>query len=47
MLLEIWGYETAIETRAVDIKISGLRKKLGLSNHIKSIPKFGYRLEER
>ena len=33
------------ETRTVDVHIGQLRKKLGLEDAIKTIPKFGYRLE--
>ncbi len=47
LLSEIWGYDYIGETRAIDVKISSLRKKLDLAEHIKSIPKLGYRLEER
>jgi len=47
LLTEIWGYDFVGETRAVDVKISSLRKKLDLGEAIKSIPKLGYRLEER
>ena len=47
LLSEVWGYEYAGETRTVDVKISNLRKKLGLDDVIRAIPKLGYRLEER
>ena len=47
LLSEVWGYEYAGETRAVDMKISNLRKKLNLGDAIRAIPKLGYRLEER
>ena len=47
LLSEVWGYEYAGETRAVDVKISNLRKKLDLGDAIRAIPKLGYRLEER
>ena len=47
LLTEIWGYDFVGETRVVDVKISGIRKKLDLGEQIKSIPKLGYRLEER
>jgi len=47
LLSEIWGYDYIGETRAVDVKISSLRKKLDLGSEIKAIPKLGYRLEER
>jgi len=47
LLQEIWGYDFIGESRVVDVKISSLRKKLDLSHEIKTIPKLGYRLEER
>lgn len=47
LLTEVWGYDFVGETRVVDVKISSLRKKLDLGEQIKSIPKLGYRLEER
>lgn len=34
------------ETRTVDVHIGQLRKKLGLQNAIKTVPKLGYRLED-
>lgn len=46
-LSEIWGYDYVGESRAIDVKIASLRKKLDLGDVIKSIPKRGYRLEER
>lgn len=47
LLTEVWGYDFVGETRVVDVKISNLRKKLDFGEQIKSIPKLGYRLEER
>jgi DNA-binding response OmpR family regulator len=47
LLAEVWGYDFVGESRVVDVKISSLRKKLDLGDQIKSIPKLGYRLEER
>ena len=47
MLSEVWGYDYLGETRMVDVKISALRRKLGLEDAIRTIPKLGYRLEER
>ena len=46
-LSEVWGTDFMGETRAIDMKIAGLRKKLDLADVIKSIPKRGYRLEDR
>lgn len=45
LLSEIWGFDYMGETRTVDTHISSLRRKLGLSDAIVSIPKIGYRLE--
>ena len=42
----VWGSEYMGETRTVDVHIGQLRKKLGLADHIKTISKMGYRLEE-
>ena len=47
LLNEVWGFDFLGETRMVDVKISALRKKLGLEDAIRAIPKLGYRLEER
>ena len=47
LLADIWGYDFSGESRVVDVKISSLRKKLGLAEEIRSIPKLGYRLEDR
>lgn len=46
LLNELWGMDYIGETRTVDVHIGQLRKKLGLSEQIKSIPKIGYRLED-
>ncbi len=46
LLSMVWGYEFEGETRTVDVHIGQLRKKLGLSNNIKTITKLGYRLED-
>lgn len=42
----VWGANYMGETRTVDVHIGQLRKKLGLYEHIKTIPKVGYRLED-
>ena len=47
LMTEVWGYDYVGETRVLDIKIFSLRKKLGLGDAIKTLPKLGYRLEER
>lgn len=46
LLKMVWGMDFLGETRTVDVHIGQLRKKLGLSEHIKTVPKLGYRLEE-
>lgn len=46
LLNEIWGIDYVGGTRTVDVHIAQLRKKLGLAEQIRSIPKTGYRLEE-
>ncbi|MCI7814673.1 MAG: response regulator transcription factor [Lachnospiraceae bacterium] len=46
LLKMVWGIDYQGETRTVDVHIGQLRKKLGLGNHIKTISKLGYRLEE-
>lgn len=40
-----WGLDYDGEERTVDVHIRRLRQKLGLEEHIKTIFKFGYRLE--
>lgn len=46
LLRMVWGVDYVGETRTVDVHIGQLRKKLGLGQHIKTISKLGYRLEE-
>ncbi|MDY3919641.1 MAG: response regulator transcription factor [Candidatus Limivivens sp.] len=46
LLNQVWGSDYMGETRTVDVHIGQLRKKLGLSDVIKTIPKIGYRLED-
>ena len=46
LLEKIWGYEYMGETRTIDTHIQNLRKKLGLVDHIKTVYKIGYRLED-
>jgi len=46
MLLETaWGYDYIGESRTVDMHIQRLRKKLGWEDVIKTVYKYGYRLE--
>ncbi|MCI8894581.1 MAG: response regulator transcription factor [Lachnospiraceae bacterium] len=42
----VWGVDFVGETRTVDVHIGQLRKKLGLGEQIRTIPKIGYRLED-
>ncbi|MBH5320923.1 response regulator transcription factor [Paenibacillus sp. GSMTC-2017] len=42
----VWGGDYYGETRTVDMHIKSLRKKLDLQDHIKTIFKIGYRLED-
>ena len=42
----VWGTGYLGETRTVDVHIGQLRKKLGLHEAIRTVPKLGYRLEE-
>lgn len=46
MLNEVWGSNYLGETRTIDVHIGQLRRKLDLSDVIKTIPTIGYRLEE-
>ena len=46
LLRMVWGVEYIGETRTVDVHIGQLRKKLNLADHIKTVSKLGYRLEE-
>lgn len=46
LLAMVWGTDYVGETRTVDVHIGQLRKKLGLTEHIRTISKMGYRLED-
>jgi len=46
ILNEIWGIDFFGGTRTVDVHIANIRKKLEISDKIKTIPKYGYRLED-
>lgn len=46
LLRRVWGVDYAGETRTVDVHIGQLRKKLCWNDHIKTVSKMGYRLEE-
>lgn len=41
----LWGAEFEGETRTIDVHIGKIRKKLGLQDVIKTVPRIGYRLE--
>ncbi|WP_308637103.1 response regulator transcription factor [Paenibacillus silvisoli] len=42
---QTWGFDFYGETRTVDVHIQKLRKKLNWENRIKTVYKYGYRLE--
>ncbi|MFB5676789.1 response regulator transcription factor [Paenibacillus terreus] len=42
---QTWGFDFYGETRTVDVHIQRLRKKLNWEHHIKTVYKYGYRLE--
>lgn len=47
ILNEIWGEDYFGDIRTVDVRVANLRKKLELTDEIRTISKTGYRLEER
>lgn len=44
LLERVWGADSAMETRTVDMHIASLRSKLGRTEAIKTIRGFGYKL---
>jgi DNA-binding response OmpR family regulator len=42
----VWGYDYIGESRTVDIHIQKIRRKLGWEDCIKTVYKYGYRLED-
>ncbi|MNI95589.1 Transcriptional regulatory protein SrrA [compost metagenome] len=46
LLGKVWGMAYYGETRTVDMHIKSLRQKLDLYDHIKTVYKIGYRLED-
>lgn len=46
ILEKVWGYDYLGETRTVDMHIQKIRKKAELFKEIKTVYKFGYRLED-
>ncbi len=47
LLAAVWGFSFEGETRTVDVHVQQLRKKLKLKSHLVTVPKIGYRLENR
>lgn len=47
LLQMLWGVEFEGETRTIDVHIGKIRKKLGFQDVIKTVPRIGYRLEDR
>jgi DNA-binding response OmpR family regulator len=49
LLSEVWGYQSDVSTRTVDIHVSELRKKLEMNpaepRHILTVRKTGYRFQ--
>lgn len=45
LLAALWGVEFEGETRTVDAHVGRIRKKLGFSEVIRTVPRIGYRLE--
>lgn len=46
-LNEIWGVDFFGDTHTLDVHIANLRKKLDAADIIKTVPKYGYRLEDK
>ena len=46
LLVGVWGYDYAGETRTVDVHVQRLRSKIGAS-YIQTVYKFGYRFSDR
>ena len=47
LLQMLWGVEFGGETRTIDVHIGRIRKKLDFQDVIKTVPRIGYRLEDR
>lgn len=47
LINEIWGTDYFGDTHTLDVHIANLRKKLDAADMIKTVPKFGYRLEDK
>lgn len=46
LLADVWGTDFFGDTRTIDVHVAHIRKKLDLGDHIKTVAKVGYRLEE-
>ena len=46
LLADVWGTDFFGDTRTIDVHVAHLRKKLDLGEHIKTVAKVGYRLED-
>lgn len=47
MLNTLWGVAFEGETRTIDVHVGRIRKKLDFQDVIKTVPRIGYRLEDR
>lgn len=47
LLRSLWGVEFEGETRTIDVHIARIRKKLHFQEVIKTVPRIGYRLEDK
>ena len=47
LLTSLWGTEFEGETRTIDVHIARIRKKLDFQDVIKTVPRIGYRLEDK
>ena len=47
LLSVVWGYDFTGETRTVDAHVQQIRKKLEIQNSLITVPKLGYRLENK
>jgi DNA-binding response OmpR family regulator len=47
LLDRVWGYDSSVQTRTVDVHVGRLRAKLGpVGSHIETVQGFGYRFNE-
>ncbi|MEG1524190.1 MAG: response regulator transcription factor [Clostridia bacterium] len=46
LLSDVWGTDFYGDTRTIDVHVAHIRKKLDLGEHIKTVAKVGYRLED-